>query len=774
MINKEKLNTLLEGCEVLKNKHFYKEVFSELIKIKTNKLFNNLEDKIKQKIISLLAQCKYQDKELPSKTRFKEALVFLDELDEKDCETLCLKGAVYKRKYELHKKVKDLYKAINFYESASNNTQEDKGYGAVNAIYLYYHLIASLEDLDTKKIHLKKIKNIRKNALVFLCSEDFEEEDKKWIYPTIAELFFSINRDKYFEKAKKYLAYKIIDNDEEKLKKAKDLEFLEENTKNAILKSEKIKKYVSRDKLITLEQLINLYKLRNKNINQEKKEFLLNIFENFLDIENTKEITSNIIDSKLFGKFGLALSGGGFRAGLFHIGVLARLAQLDILKHIEVISTVSGGSIVGMQYYIMLKKLLETKVNSQITQDDYIDLVKKLEEIFLEACTKNIRMKAFKDFKVFKENVTNKLGDLYQEEIYDKSYNWIGEEKSIPKKMNELYIYPKNEDEVYKNSFNPHFNNIEIKNKVPILVINASVLNNGHNWRFTANGMGESQYMYDTTIDKNSIHKYSPYYKFDKDEFKNITIANAVASSSAVPGLIDPLVLKEIYQDGEILKLVDGGLYDNQGLANIIYEECNVVLCSDASGQFRDENNPSSCRTSVFLRNIDALMDRTRDLQYESLNKLYEDKIIEALFIIHLKQCFSSKEYEIRQNKQKNTYSKKEKIIYDKNELSKKIQEKLSKVRTDLDSFNQIEAYSLIYSGYTLSSKWLEHIKDKQKIFSNFEEKEDFGFRFFKIKKILLEDKEKLEKNLDISRDRSRPFKNLCQVTNSNKCYTSK
>ncbi|TMP28955.1 patatin, partial [Pseudoalteromonas rubra] len=47
------------------------------------------------------------------------------------------------------------------------------------------------------------------------------------------------------------------------------------------------------------------------------------------------------------GKTGLALSGGGFRASLYHIGVLAALAEQDQLRHIEVISCVSGGSIIG-------------------------------------------------------------------------------------------------------------------------------------------------------------------------------------------------------------------------------------------------------------------------------------------------------------------------------------------------------------------------------------------------------------------------------------------
>ncbi len=49
-------------------------------------------------------------------------------------------------------------------------------------------------------------------------------------------------------------------------------------------------------------------------------------------------------------KIGLALSGGGFRAAFFHLGVLARLAELGLLRRIEVVSTVSGGSIVGAAF----------------------------------------------------------------------------------------------------------------------------------------------------------------------------------------------------------------------------------------------------------------------------------------------------------------------------------------------------------------------------------------------------------------------------------------
>src|SRR5579859_1030130 len=47
----------------------------------------------------------------------------------------------------------------------------------------------------------------------------------------------------------------------------------------------------------------------------------------------------------------LALSGGGVRAAVFHLGVMARLASEKMLEHVTFISTVSGGSmVVGLVY----------------------------------------------------------------------------------------------------------------------------------------------------------------------------------------------------------------------------------------------------------------------------------------------------------------------------------------------------------------------------------------------------------------------------------------
>src|SRR6185369_4146934 len=53
-----------------------------------------------------------------------------------------------------------------------------------------------------------------------------------------------------------------------------------------------------------------------------------------------------IIDGKE-KRLGLALSGGGFRAAAFHLGVMQKLESLGLLYKIDVLSCVSGGSIAG-------------------------------------------------------------------------------------------------------------------------------------------------------------------------------------------------------------------------------------------------------------------------------------------------------------------------------------------------------------------------------------------------------------------------------------------
>ena len=714
MSNKE-FEILINGLKVLKDRYFYEEVFEEIEKY-------SFSDSQKAQLYRLKAECLYQNKQIPSKIRFPEALEILNQLED-DAELLSLKGAIYKRKYLLQKDIKDLFEAIKYYEKASNYKLEhqddskiyddEQGYGTVNTIYLYKLLLNDLSsnlDDGTKKYYKDKIEKLKTDALAHI--EKYKELFSSNIYlnPTIAELYFA---DLNYEKAKEYLDLSVIKNKEkERLSSIEKSQYLSDQLKDTIVEAQKKETKISRAKLTTIEQFIALYKLDNQDkTDEESIAFLKDIFKGFVSDElKSKDILlKNIITSSYYEKIGLALSGGGFRAALFHIGVLARLAEIDLLRKVQVISTVSGGSIVGMMYYIMLRELLSNNDNESLDKEDYIKLVKTLEERFKEGIQEhNIRMEAILGKE---KSITKDLGRLYQEVFYDKAVDG-----KAPKLMSDLFINPFGSYQENKN-FNPHLHNKELKNYVPILIINSTLLNNGHNWRFTATGMGESPYMYDSTTDKNTIHSFQRYKWFSK-ELEKFPIADAVASSSCVPGLFEPLEIGAAFKDpDENIKLVDGGVYDNQGLASLIDEQCKVIICSDSSGQLSDSDEPSSARVSVIQRSNDILMERVRDEKYSQLKAFFSSRVISNFCIVHLKQCFKVKE--LPTNEDKKASKRCEDFYASKYDLD--VQERLSKVRTDLDSFNDIEVYSLANSGYTITKKWMDQIKKEQKLWAKFD-----------------------------------------------------
>jgi hypothetical protein len=55
-------------------------------------------------------------------------------------------------------------------------------------------------------------------------------------------------------------------------------------------------------------------------------------------------------------RFGLALSGGGIRSATFNLGLLQAFAYLGVLKHVEYLSTVSGGGYIGGFWMAWLRR----------------------------------------------------------------------------------------------------------------------------------------------------------------------------------------------------------------------------------------------------------------------------------------------------------------------------------------------------------------------------------------------------------------------------------
>src|SRR5437899_1707251 len=80
---------------------------------------------------------------------------------------------------------------------------------------------------------------------------------------------------------------------------------------------------------------------------------------------------------------GLALSGGGSRAIAFHLGCLRGLDDVGLLDRIGVLSTISGGSVIGAYYaYTPQKTFLEfeSDIRRLLSRGFKSDILRKLAE----------------------------------------------------------------------------------------------------------------------------------------------------------------------------------------------------------------------------------------------------------------------------------------------------------------------------------------------------------------------------------------------------------
>lgn len=409
------------------------------------------------------------------------------------------------------------------------------------------------------------------------------------------------------------------------------------------------------------------------------------------------------------GRLGLALSGGGFRASLFHVGVLARMAALGLLRHVEAISTVSGGSIIGALYYIHVKRLLEAKADAAIEDQDYAAILERIERDFLEGVQRNIRMRTFldplKNLRMSRANYSrsDRIGELYDEVFYRPV---LGPGRRTPVTMRELRIQPAGETA----DFHPLRDNARRRAKVPILLVNATTLNTGHNWRFEASRMGEPPRRVKVArdVDKNLRLRRPPSYEAITPRQQDIELGLAVAASACVPGIFHPLAISDLYPEGIRVQLVDGGVHDNQGIEGLLDMGCTLFVVSDASGQMQDEPDPPTRIASVLGRTNGIFMDRIRE---EELFRLLEGRPGRVAFM-HLRRGLPARAVAwIGPDGRPAEAPKREREPDAPSErfgVAPQVQDLLSRIRTDLDSFTEVEAYSLMLDGYLMSEEELK------------------------------------------------------------------
>jgi NTE family protein len=187
----------------------------------------------------------------------------------------------------------------------------------------------------------------------------------------------------------------------------------------------------------------------------------------------------------------------------------------------------------------------------------------------------------------------------------------------------------------------------------------------------------------------------------------------AVAASAGVPGIFPPMPIS--YGKIRVL-LVDGGVYDNQGIVGLLdpkpYMACTDFVVSDASGQADTEYYPSQDLLSVLSTSNEIISSRVREEMINHL--LYSNPGRVAFF--HLRRGIFAKEIDFNTGETSAMPGKKMRsgLVGSEEEfgISQVAQKALAQIRTDLDSFTDVEAGCLQACGYLMSEPRLIELEN--------------------------------------------------------------
>jgi NTE family protein len=247
-------------------------------------------------------------------------------------------------------------------------------------------------------------------------------------------------------------------------------------------------------------------------------------------------------------KLGIALSGGGVRAAVFHLGVLLRLADSNLLESISCLSTVSGGSLIAA--VIMSKARMRWPGSSEYRSEIY----PAVKHLLTTTDLFSFRALGWTGTLKFNIRVLRHRASILAD-LLKRKWEIDGALGDLPDQ--------------------------------PVWWINTTCLETGKNWRFSKREMGDWQFG----------RHYNPPF----------SIAEAAAASAAVPYVIGALYLRlptegwyrtdpatrkpleKTHSTVTHIHLWDGGAYENLGLEAMFKPGkpligCNFLICSDASG----------------------------------------------------------------------------------------------------------------------------------------------------------------------------------------------
>jgi NTE family protein len=271
-------------------------------------------------------------------------------------------------------------------------------------------------------------------------------------------------------------------------------------------------------------------------------------------------------------QLGLCLSGGGYRAMLFHAGSLARLNEAGLLAKLDMISSVSGGSIAsGLLAYIWPRLNFENDIAVNF-RTEYLDRVLAFSQLFADG--PSFLKGLFNPFS----SAAAEAAKLYERHLFDG-------------KSPSLRDLPSS----------------------PWFVFCASNLSTGSLFRMS--------------------NRYIADYRIGVSFHPALSLATAVAASAAFPPVLSPLRLdlaqfswKREKLDNTVGEpvapsraiLSDGGVYDNHGIEPAL-KRCDFLLVSDAGAPWRSSTRGYWNYLSQLKRVLDTTDNQVRSLRQRDL-----------------------------------------------------------------------------------------------------------------------------------------------------------
>lgn len=367
----------------------------------------------------------------------------------------------------------------------------------------------------------------------------------------------------------------------------------------------------------------------------------------------------------------LCLSGGGFRAALFHLGALRRLNELGMLSKITHVSAVSGGSILAAHLARSLRWPLPP--GSRVPEEEWERMVAS----FWALASTNLRT----------EPMLRRLL---------RPRGWVDSSTAVTTMAR-----------TYERLIGPEM--LAALPREPAFTFFATDLTFGTSWRFERDRMGNEELGFWST--------------------DGVSVGRAVAASSCFPPVFGPMPLAlpaERIEEPETgwmttgwriqrmdpvrrddllmgLRLSDGGLVDNLGIARC-WRDAKLILGSDGGGTFDFVPDTGGLRAWArrFMRYASVADNRLRREQRHLL-LAFAELAHQALAFWAIDNLSPAAEGE-----RDNVAARYPDDV---------VQALISEIRTDLDAFSEAEMRVLENHGYVVGASalvphipgWVDH-----------------------------------------------------------------